>query len=238
MGTHPIFESDFDCLTEPIFVMSEGVANKNSLRITNMKERLLEYKGLIVITDSFLNSKDPYRAALAKCTLYSALYAIVMWINPSLLTQACLQVALYLTFELAVSKLAPKFCSTNFSEENEASFHRFCTKIIKIKDNIRANLNLIVELKVASPMKFYFIALPALLFSAYLGTVAYLSTYVWCALVEKQYSKFLFYKKSWMSFRPKCSQENWKKRRLDRSKPRRVKNLDRHFSVFSTANYT
>ena len=34
-------------------------------------------------------------------------------------------------------------------------------------------------------MKFYFIALPALLFAAYLGTVAYLSTYIWCTLVGK-----------------------------------------------------
>ena len=29
--------------------MSEGVANKNSLRVTHMKERLLEYKGICLI---------------------------------------------------------------------------------------------------------------------------------------------------------------------------------------------
>merc|ERR1711937_850657 len=187
MGTHPIFESDFDCLTvlEGNFVMSEGVANKNSLRVTNMKERMVDYKGLIVSADLLLNSKDPYKAALAKITFYSAIYALLMWISPSFLTQACLQVALYLTVELAVSKLGHKIFTAGYTEENEASFHRFCAKIIKIKDIFRTNMDLIIKLKRTNPMKFYFIALPALLFAAYLGTVAYLSTYIWCALVGK-----------------------------------------------------
>ena len=35
----------FENVLERIFVMSEGVANKNSLRVTNMKERMVDYKG-------------------------------------------------------------------------------------------------------------------------------------------------------------------------------------------------
>merc|ERR1711953_1203878 len=68
MGTHPIFESDFDCLTEKIVIMADEISEKDlaDLKIEENDEESTNYKAPAKKTINELNDLDAEDESLRK----------------------------------------------------------------------------------------------------------------------------------------------------------------------------
>merc|ERR1712048_584044 len=191
MGTHPIFESDFDCLTETSVKMSDGkVANQQSLQVATMKENMNEYKFVIACIDQVLNTPDPIKTAIAHGGLYTAIYAILKICNPSVLTLASVLLGLFLIVETFIGKFNEKvFANKPFTEDHEARFHASVERLVGLKLKFSQFVSCMISFKAAltgdSPYRFLTFALPTLCATAYIGKKVAMTTIIWLVLMSE-----------------------------------------------------
>merc|ERR1711970_228501 len=195
MGTHPIFESDFDCLTE----MSGGgdgkevLANQSAMQVQNLKLSLNEWKYVITTCDGLVNTPDPVKTAAAYAGIYTTVYVVFLVTNPTILTMLSILLAFGIIADTFIGKINDKlFAQKEFTNEMDTRFHAFCSGLVGSTVKLSNFISFALKMKAESPYRFLSYALPILGFSAYLGkkmsiiTIFWLSLMVECATMVPQ----------------------------------------------------
>jgi len=163
-----------------------GDKAKNISTMSEIEKSWSEYKFVVVHADKLINTPDVVKTTGTHAAIYSVIYAIFLFLKPSVLTLASIFLAVGLVVDTFIGTLNQKiFAGKPLSEAEESRFSEICSTLSGCTSCLSSTFTCLQKQRAGTPIKFLTYALPILAATAYLGRKVSIVSLIWIALMIK-----------------------------------------------------